>query len=185
MVVKSLSQRCWEWIEQQPDFQVKDLVVEMEQPTKTIRSIVDEFVRKGAVKGRKTARLASLYERTGENPPSFSRERKNPHSENNSRQRIWSAIKFYRTFTIDDVVSTTSVSRGSVNRYISELCKYGYVARTRKQRGGNKSQRGFTKCKYLLLEDTGRKYPVIRKTGLWDQNKQLLVPNPSRKESKK
>lgn len=183
-MAKSLSQRCWEWIENQPDFQVKDLVIEMEQPTETIRSIVDELVKKGAVQSRKTSNLARLYTKTGANQPCFSRARNNPHPENNSRQRIWSAMKFFKTFTIEEVVATTKVSKSNVNRYISELCKYGYVARTRKQRSGGSSQKHFGKCKYLLVKDTGRKYPVIRKTGLWDQNKKLIVLDPRRKESK-
>lgn len=175
---KSLSQRCWEWIETQPNFQVKDLVVEMEKPQKTIRSIVDELVRKGAVQSRRTPNIAFLYAKTGANQPSFSRARGNSHSDKNSRQKIWSAMKFFGVFTVDQIEGASEVSRSNIHRYISELRKYEYVAKRRNSKAGAKRT-------YQLVENSGHKYPVIRKTGLWDQNKNVLVKVPKRKETTK
>ena len=178
---KTLSQRSWEWIKNQPDFHSTELAKAMNVPRTKIKTVMDEFVRKGHVEAANTAAKPYVYRAT-EKEPSFERSRPNPHPERNARQKIWQAMRFLSSqFTVEEVQAATGTSRSNVTRFISDLIKYRYVAKTRGQWGKAK-QRHARECKYLLLENTGHKYPVIKKTGLWDQNLRKLIPKPDQEK---
>lgn len=174
---KSLSQQCWEWIADQPDFHSTDLARAMDVPMKKIKSVMDEFIRRGYVEAANTAAKPYVYKVTP-TKPSFRKTRPNPHPKTNARQRIWQAMRFMNgQFTVEQIQAAASTSRSNVNRFISDLIKYEYVAKVRGQWGLSGQQRA-RECRYLLVENTGWKYPVVKKNGLWDQNKKILVPRP-------
>lgn len=171
---QTLSQRSWEWIKKQPDFHSTDLARAMNVTVPKIKTVMDEFVRNEYVKAVNKAAKPYVYEATGKEP-SFSRNRPNPHPQRNARQRIWQAIRFLNNhFTVEEVQAAANTSRQNVTRFISDLVKYRYVVKTRSQ-WSNAKGRGNGVCKYLLIENTGHKYPVIKKSGLWDQNLKRLV----------
>ncbi len=179
---ETLSQRSWEWIKKQSDFHSTDLAKAMEVTMPKIKTVMDEFIRNGYVVAVNTNAKPYVYEVTGIEP-SFTRTRPNPHSPENARQRIWQAMRFYGTnFTVQEIQAAAMTSRSNVTRYISDLVRYRYIARTRNQ-WGVKKQRYARECKYLLVENTGHKYPVIKKTGLWDQNLKQFVPLPNTEKS--
>ena len=177
---ETLSQRSWEWIKKQPDFHSTDLARAMKVPMPKIKTVMDEFVRNKYVKAVNKSAKPYVHEATGKEP-SFNRSRPNPHPKANARQRIWQAIRFLNSqFTVEEVQAAASTSRQNVTRFISDLVKYRYVVKTRNQRSKG-LQTGPRVCKYLLIENTGHKYPVIKKSGLWDQNlKQLVKPDKER-----
>lgn len=176
---QTLSQRSWEWIKKQPDFHSTDLARAMKVTMPKIKTVMDEFVRNEYVKAVNKSAKPYVYEATGKEP-SFSRNRPNPHPQANARQRIWQAIRFFNSqFTVEEVQAAANTNRQNVTRFLSDLVKYGYVAKTRNQWCTSK-QRGPRVCKYLLIENTGYKYPVIKKSGLWDQNLKHLVNRPDK-----
>lgn len=179
---KSLSQQCWEWISEQPDFHSTDLARAVCQPMPKIKSVMDEFLRKGYVEAANTAAKPYVYRKSEEATPKFSRGRPNSHNPRNSRQRIWQAIRFLgKRFTIEEVQAAANTSRSNVTRYLSDLVNYQYVIKVRGQ-WGPAPQKHARECMYLLVENTGRLYPVVRKTGLWDQNLKRLINKPQTTE---
>jgi predicted HTH transcriptional regulator len=166
----SLSQRSWEWIQQQPNFMTNDLVRELDISKATTRSIIDELVRKGCVKAVVTSTYPHLYEKVPNVEPSFSRNRPNPHSPKNARQKIWTALRWKQNarFTAEDITASSRQSQSNVRCYINALVRYGYIRRVRPATGG--------KCAiFKLLITQGHRYPQITRKGLYDPNKKQLV----------
>lgn len=184
-MTKTLSQRSWEWIEEQPDFHTTELAAVLEVPRKKIKLVMDEFIRKGCVVAINTNAKPYVYKGVIERKPNFSRDSGNTHPPGNGRQKIWQAMRFLNSFTVDEVVAASEQNRSNVNRYISALVEYGYVVKTRKQRVDRTQKRPSTPCKYLLVENTGRLYPIMSADSLWDQNRKTEIAKPLRKESSK
>ena len=182
---KTLSQRSWEWIKEQPDFHSTELARALDVPRKKVKSVMDEFIKKGCVVAINTSAKPYVYKGVAENEPNFSRNSGNSHPPTNARQKIWQAIRFLNSFSVDEVMAASEQTRSNVNRYISSLVQYGYVVKTRKQRVDSSHKRPSTPNRYLLVNSTGRLYPIVRAQGLWDQNRKVLIPPPQRKEAKK
>ncbi|OFC71782.1 helix-turn-helix domain-containing protein [Alteromonas confluentis] len=177
---KSLTQVCWEWIEDQPDFHSTELARYVGQPMPKIKSVMDELIRRGCVEAVNKAAKPYVYRAVPTATPSFSRKRPNPHPQACKRQRIWQAMRYLGPkFTVEEVQAAADVKRGDATRFISDLRKYGYVALTRGQWGAKK-QSAPRPCIYHLVENTGRKYPVVGKRGLRDQNTGKAIAPPKK-----
>jgi predicted transcriptional regulator len=184
-MTKTLSQRSWEWIKEQPDFHTTELAAVLEVPRKKVKLVLDEFIRKGHVIAINKSAKPYVYKGVAENEPNFSRDSGNSHSPVNARQKIWQAMRYLNTFTVEEVMAASEQTRSNVTRFISALTQYGYVIKTRKQRVDRTNKRPSTPNRYLLLNNTGRLYPIVRANTLWDQNRKLEHAKQVRKESSK
>jgi biotin operon repressor len=182
---KTLSQRSWEWIKEQPDFHSTELARALDVPRKKVKTVMDEFIKKGCVVATNTNAKPYIYKGVAENEPNFSRNSGNSHPPANARQKIWQAMRFLNSFTVEEIMAATDETRSNVTRYISALTQYGYVVKTRKQRVDRTHKRPSTPNRYLLIQSTGRLYPVVRANSLWDQNRKTEHAKPVRKESRK
>jgi hypothetical protein len=184
-MLKTLSQRSWEWIIKQPDFHTTELAVVLDVPRIKIKRVLDVFIRKGCVVAVNTNAKPYVYQAVAENEPNFSRDSGNSHPPANARQKIWQAMRFLNSFTVDEVMAASDQTRSNVNRFISALTQFGYVVKTRKQNPDRTHKRPSTPNRYLLVNNTGRLYPIVRKNDLWDQNRKVACAKITRKEPTK
>lgn len=180
---KTLSQRSWEWIKRQPDFQSKELAKEMEVSLHEAQMVIDHLKKRGAVQTINNRRKPVVYAKVARAKPHLPGKNPTSPQPNSIRQKIWQAMRFLEVFTIPEIVALADCKKSNVERFLTDLCRYQYVARisTFNKRSPMAKRKGWHN-RYRLLENTGRKYPVVRSTGLFDQNLQQLVPKPKSKE---
>jgi hypothetical protein len=102
-----------------------------------------------------------------------------------ARQRIWNSLKILTKCSTDQLLMTSNASLKSIDKYLSALEKSGYVKCINRRKNSNGKYQVMGKYRvYMLLNNTGRLYPIVRKDGCWDQNKQQLYPfNGMKKEN--
>lgn len=84
-----------------------------------------------------------------------------------SRGRLWQAIRFMRSFALEDVCSVTGIAYSVAHRFVWELRHSGYVKRIKK---ANPSLTGDCDL-YRLIRNTGPEPPKLQGRGqLYDQN---------------
>jgi hypothetical protein len=72
---------------------------------------------------------------------------------------------------------TSNASLKSIDKYLSALERAGYVKCVNRRKNANGKYQVMGKYRvYMLLNNTGRLYPIVRKDGCWDQNEQQLYP---------
>ena len=79
-----------------------------------------------------------------------------PHGATNGRDRVWTAMRELREFTVFDLLHRTSLSARSVEDYIKGYIASGHVMKVQSIAG---------KSQYRLARDTGVETPRIRKNG--------------------
>lgn len=92
------------------------------------------------------------------------------------RDKIWSAMRMERKFSIDQIITLSGASRSSVAKYINVLTAYGYLAEmSRRSEGTALTSNGFKR--WMLLKDTGPFSPIWRdrRGELFDRNLGLAV----------
>jgi len=90
------------------------------------------------------------------------------------QQKMWNAMKMHKHFTRQDLQMTAEVTDSHAKSYLSALHKSGYVSFLLKVKAGQKSKGKLSR--YSLLRNTGKLAPLVRKTGVWDQNEQVFYP---------
>lgn len=85
----------------------------------------------------------------------------------NKRQQAWQSMRIHGTFTIPDVIASSTISRDNASRYLNRLIKAGYIARVRERVSGRAGS-----CDvFRLVRNTGPQAPVC-----WDSG-QVYDPN--------
>lgn len=174
---------AWEHISTNDVFTVTDIAVALSEPADKGREIVKEFERKGFIRhvsGIGVAGRPKMYSRIDGHEPVLGRGHCNDErtvrrrGKKTKRQKMWNAMKMNRTFTRVDMQMTADVTDSHAKDFLCALIKAGYVRFTIKVKAGQKSKGALSR--YTLLRDTGCLAPIVRKTGVWDQNQQLFYP---------
>lgn len=184
-MAQTLSQRSWEWIKNRGEFGSKDLSRDMDITLKQAQMIISHLTTLGAITSLRRGYNGAVYARVEGVEPHLPGKNATSPRKVCIRQRVWQAMRFYQTFTIADIMAAAECSKSSVERYISDLRRYKYVTAVRRQnvRTSMAKRRGHQN-RYLLLVNTGHKYPVMSAKGLRDQNRNELVPLPAEKIEK-
>lgn len=167
----SLHKNCWAWVRQQSEFTLAQLADHLTVDSKTARELLLHLISEGRVKYHRQGYLAKYYKVDNAKV-----------TRSQVRQRIWQAIRFTTSFTIDDIVATTDASRSTVERYVSKLKKQGYVSVTTQINKSKTSpkQRLGKGNRYLLIKNTGHKAPNVVKGVLVDVNTKQVSPTRQR-----
>ena len=173
---QTLSQRSWEWIKEQPDFHSNELAKEMEVSLYQAQMVIDHLKQLGAVTTVNRKANPVVYAKVARAKPHLPGKNTTSPQPGSKRQKIWQAMRYLEVFTIPEIVALAECSRSSVERYLTDLCRYQYVV---KLSGFNKhasmaKRRGWHN-RYRLLSNTGHMYPIARQAGLYDQNLKKLV----------
>ncbi|MEE2025060.1 hypothetical protein [Alkalimonas mucilaginosa] len=181
MKKKTLSQRAWEWIKEQPDFGSAELAAHMDVSLKSAQMVIAHLQDLKAIETTSQGVKPVVYQAVpGANPhlPGKNTTAVRPKSQ---RQRIWQAARFLGEFTIADIQATAECSRNSIERYLCDLVRFEYVVIKRGlNRKASMKERTGRPVRYRLSKNTGHKYPIVRDNGLYDQNLKVLVPKPVR-----
>ncbi len=83
-----------------------------------------------------------------------------------ARSKIWSAIRYLKSFSLEDIESTTHQSYPHVRRYVKRLMDAGYLRLVQQGKGGQQINH------YRLARDTGPLPPMPRRnlTQVYDPN---------------
>ncbi len=95
------------------------------------------------------------------------------YKKSTGRQQIWNSIRINRKVDRKLIqVTTTNVSKNGISAYLKALADTGYLKPLNSIKGGAKS------CclRFMLMRDSGRFNPIVRKNGVWDQNTQTFYP---------
>lgn len=159
---QTLSQRSWEWIKSQPNFHSNELAKIMDIELHSAQMVIDHLKKLGCVITTNSNAKPVVYAAVKHAAPHLPGKNKVSPQPNSIRQKIWQAIRWTERFTIDEIASLAECSRNSVERYVSDLRKYGYVARLTKPsvKVSNAKRKGVNAV-YRLIKNTGPKYPVI------------------------
>lgn len=182
---KTLSQRAWEWIKQQPDFGSAELAEHMDVSLKSAQMVIAHLQDLKAITTISTGVKPVVYQAVKDAAPHLPGKNQTAERPKSIRQKLWQAMRFLTDFTVADLQANAECSRSSAERFLSDLVRYEYVFITRPQRrNASMAQRKGFAVRYRLLKNTGHKYPVIRPTGLYDQNLKQLVPMPAKRTAK-
>lgn len=176
---ETLSQRSWEWIKEQPDFHSYELAKEMEISLHQAQMVISHLKERGAVKTINRNSNPVVYAKVSRAKPHLPGKNLTSPQPKSIRQRIWQIMRFLEVFTIPEVMALAECSKSSVERYLTDLCRFGYVAKISSfnKRAPMAKRRGWHN-RYRLLENTGCKYPIARPEGLYDQNLKRLIERP-------
>lgn len=180
---ETLSQRSWEWIKKQPDFHSHELAKEMDVSLHQAQMVIDHLKTLGAVETINSKAKPVVYAKVARAKPHLPGKNPTSPQPNSIRQRIWQAMRFLEVFTIPEVMGLAECSKSSVERYLTDLCRYEYVVKVGSfnKRAPMAKRRGWHN-RYRLFNNTGHKYPVARKEGLFDQNLKRLIERPETAE---
>lgn len=174
---QTLSQSSWKWIKKRPEFRSKELATAMEITLHQAQMVISHLQKLNAITTSHRGYNGAVYIPVPDAKPHL--PGKNPTSARKKclRQKIWSAVRYLQKFTIADVQAAADCSKASVERYLSDLRKHGYVVTVKGQnvKAPMSSRRGH-RNQYLLINNTGHKYPVMGANGMRDQNRNKLVP---------
>ncbi|WP_141703466.1 hypothetical protein [Methylobrevis pamukkalensis] len=79
------------------------------------------------------------------------------------RDRMWSAMRIKRKFTVGDITELAGVNRDAASRYIQALARVGLLTPLRREPGFAPTSNGHGR--WLLTGDTGPKAPSVRRRG--------------------
>ncbi|PMN90295.1 MarR family transcriptional regulator [Enterovibrio norvegicus] len=91
-----------------------------------------------------------------------------------ARQKLWNNMKIERKFTISSILASIDVPKTTAYSYLAGLRAAAYIEMVFDGKSVKGKQNGTTEHRYLLIRDTGRLAPIVRKDGCWDQNEQVL-----------
>ena len=173
---ETLSQRSWEWIKKQPDFHSHELAKEMDVSLHQAQMVIDHLKTLGAVETINSKAKPVVYAKVARAKPHLPGKNPTSPQPTSIRQRIWQAMRFLEVFTIPEVMGLAECSKSSVERYLTDLCRYQYVVKLSgfNKRASMAKRRGWHN-RYRLLSNTGHMYPIARQAGLYDQNLKKLV----------
>lgn len=177
----SLRLRSWEWILNRPQgVHKRELADYLGTDCDKAHNVLCDLLRKQCIEVEKRYRTDpnAIYKPIEGAKPNFSRSRPNPHKPTCARQKIWQAIRFLsrRPFSVSDVAAASEQSEDNINVYISALVRYGYMTKLNGNNSVINGKRVYHACRYQLTIDSGRRYPVIRRSELFDQNLNKTTP---------
>lgn len=126
--------------------------------------------------GGLAARESGLPLTSGPNGP---RTAPQPWRKDTFRARLWRVMRMKKVFTVPMLLELASRGEHDTaqgcHRYLSVLRRCGYVIRMPGRVPGTAiTSNGF--AKYMLVKDTGHKWPLVRKHGVYDQNLREVAP---------
>lgn len=90
------------------------------------------------------------------------------------RQRAWTAMRIFKTFTSAQIEATAEIERYNLRKYLQALRRAGYLIVLRPKHNG------FTggHAVWRLARDSGTKAPSPRRggTGVYDPNRDIVYP---------
>jgi len=178
---KALCQRSWEWTATKPVFTPNELANDMDVTLETAKEVVRYLRMKGVIKTVDNKIRPCLYAAVQGSKLDFNRKVKERGDSNSYKQRMWQAMRFLNRFTMDDVQATAEAPRASVKKFITHLVKAGYVRiLTPYRRNLSQDERLKQNVQYLLIRNSGRRYPVINceKGEVYDQNEDATYKMP-------
>ena len=99
------------------------------------------------------------------------------HRTKTIRQKIWNSMKISRVFTAKSVCVTSGGTEKAALTYIQKLKKAGYVEMLcQSDRARVPLYQNRQIATFRLIRDTGRKAPIARKDGCFDQNDGVFYP---------
>lgn len=178
---KTLCQRAWEWTATKPVFTPNELATYMDVSLETAKEVVRYLRMKGLIATVDNKIRPCLYAGVPGAKLDFTRKVKERGNSSSYKQRMWQAMRFLNRFTMDDVQATSEVPRASVKKFTSELVRAGYVKiLTPYRRNISQEERLRQNVQYLLVRNSGRRYPVINseKGEVFDQNENATYKMP-------
>lgn len=174
---KALSQLAWEWIKEQPEFTSKTLAAHMDVSLYVAQMLIATLQEKKAVITTHGSLHPAIYAAAPGAKPEWKGKARFIYRPKSARQKIWQAMRFLHRFTCSDVVATSETTKASVEKFLSDLVKAGYVKIVNPQkRKASMAERRQHQVQYLLIKNTGYKYPVVRKAEVLDQNLGSTMP---------
>ncbi|WP_457936462.1 hypothetical protein [Aeromonas veronii] len=113
--------------------------------------------------------ISSIPPGWGAEPVSTREKRRAPMK--SRQQKMWNSMKINKTVTKLTLSMASGATLRSVDGYIHALVKTGYL----KQLNSSCSDKRMP-SRYMLVRNTGRHAPIVRRNGCWDQNQQRLYP---------
>ncbi|MGS3138250.1 hypothetical protein ACB316_08430 [Aeromonas sanarellii] len=174
---------AWNHIAANECFTVNDIAMVIAESTEKGREIVKEFERRGVIQqvaGIGVAGRPKIYARIEGQEPVLGRGhcgegrvvRRRDHK--TKQQKMWNAMKMHKQFTRIDLQMTAEVTDSHAKSFLSALYKAGYIRFLVKVKAGIQNKGKLSR--YTLLRNTGQLAPLVRKTGIWDQNEQRFYP---------
>lgn len=174
---------AWQHMAANERFTVNDIAAVIAESSEKGREIVKEFEKRGFIQhvaGIGVAGRPKVYACIEGRQPVLGRghcgegREVRSRSQKTKQQKMWNAMKMHKHFTRPDLLMTAEVADSHAKSYLSALHKAGYVRFLLKVKAGQKSKG--TLSRYTLQRDTGQLAPLVRKTGVWDQNQQTFYP---------
>lgn len=176
----SAGQQIWQVLSNQLDcsFTVKQLSLKSQVSDQRCRQILNQFKTKGWVTKEITDELLTykaisgvkaIFRRAGRpTGQGVRKRRKKP-----ARQRIWNSLKMLSKCSMDQLMMTSNAPLNSISKYMQALEKAGYVMCMNRQKKKDGKHKVVGKYRvYILINNTGRLYPIVKKEGCWDQNEE-------------
>ena len=182
----NMRQKVWEYAKAHPLCNAQQLSRELSLSIVQVRDALHGLVQKELmmrVKGTGHVSSPYLYKTTGSEPcfgkgKSPSKKVSKRFNKTN-RQKLWNNMKISRKFTISELLSTISVGESTARNFVTYLLKTGYVVeKSRLPSKKRLSVMNGKEIEWLLIRDTGRLAPIVRKDGCWDQNEQKMYLFP-------
>jgi Mn-dependent DtxR family transcriptional regulator len=181
----TLSQKSWQWIKERKGFQSHELANAMNVSLRKAQNAIEHLKKVGAIETSHRAFKGTLYVPIENAAPFLPGKNTISPQPKSIRQRMWNAMRYLTKFTIADIQAASDCSKSSVEKYLSDLRKYGYVATVKKQNVKSPmSLRTGNFNRYLLINNTGHKYPVMGVKGMRDQNLNKLMPEIEQRKVK-
>ncbi|WP_299001737.1 hypothetical protein [uncultured Shewanella sp.] len=178
----SKTQIAWNLMLERDAFEVSEIANESSMPLEQCRTFINKLVKQEAVAiidGLGFHRRPYVYRVVDASKARVGKGNYNQITNQSApgQQTIWNAIRVHRHFTNLQIELTTSASIKSINAYLRNLERAGYLMRKRvnKTVGNEKrcGQRDYFHLKSTF--NTGRKAPILRRdVGMYDQNLNTL-----------
>jgi hypothetical protein len=87
-----------------------------------------------------------------------------------ARDRAWQSIRILRQFTLSDLVATAEIGRDNARKFVTGLCRAGYVRLAQPKRNGHRGGHAV----FRLARDTGPHAPRLQSDGrTYDTNQHV------------
>lgn len=177
MVKETKANQAWRWCCQQKQFTTPQMRDALEMSARWSHHIMRRWVKIGVIEQvgdtyPATYRVMDMERNPATGSGNYPRKRTWRKTQ---RQKMWNAMKISQAFTLADLVMTSDVMSCNACAYVNRLVSSGYVKITGYLPRSD-GQSGHDKPRYLLIRDTGRFAPMVRRDGVWDQNEQKLYP---------
>ena len=113
--------------------------------------------------------ISSMPPGWGAEPVSTNEKRHAPMK--SRQQKMWNSMKINKTVSKSGLVMSSGATVHTVAGYLLALVNTGYLKRL-----NSTCSDKHMPSRYVLVRDTGRYAPIVRKNGCWDQNQQRLYP---------